>query len=229
MYSMENYANHKSPMHQIPIYFFFICDSSRFMGIPTGNSVIKRIDIINYVVPDIIEKIGKLLDHHSTFKGFIRVLTYEEKAEWQNIDNICPSSYIWKELHAYGKSNLGAAFIRLAKALRLREHRGLMRTDGPIPILVLVLGTDPDDNWKKGLEQLNAQYWGEHAIRFAVSFDISNQEVITCFLGMNDNHYYSLFINQIDELPSRVLAVLKQRNVSSDTIRDKSKTKNERD
>ncbi len=185
------------------------------MEIPPRDSVIRPIDILNHTVPDIIRKTGKLLDDHSKFKGFIRVLICSEKSEWQNIDNIRPSSYEWKELRAYGKSNLGAAFIRLAKALRLREHRGLMRNDGPIPILILVLGTDPNDNWKKGLEQLNAQYWGEQAIRFAVSFDTSNHEVITCFLDMNDNHLHSLSINQIDELPLRILAVLEQRFVCS--------------
>ena len=116
MYSMENPAKHKSK-HQIPIYFFFICDSSRLMEIPPRDSVIRPIDILNHTVPDIIRNTGKLLDDHSKFKGFIRVLICSEKSEWQNIDNIRPSSYEWKELRAYGKSNLGAAFIRLAKAL----------------------------------------------------------------------------------------------------------------
>jgi uncharacterized protein YegL len=215
---MEKRADQKRPERAIPVYFFFICDSSATMGIPGGNSFVRPIDVINHKIPAIIGKIGKLLDEQSAFKGFIRVLTCSEDAEWQNLDNIRPASYVWNELHAYGKPNLGATFIRLAKALKLREHRGLMRNDGPIPIIILVLGSVPNDDWKRGLEQLNAQYWGEHAIRFSVTYDSCDLEVITCFLGMNDNHSHSLSIDQIDELPSRMLAVLEQRNVTISAI-----------
>jgi len=116
--------------------------------------------------------------------------------------------YEWKELHADGPSNLGAAFIRLAKALRLREDRGLMRKYGPIPVLILISGSVPDDDWERGLERLNAQYWGEHAIRFAVTLDSSDHEVISRFLEVNDSDSHSLSIDKIDELPSRILEVL---------------------
>ena len=218
---MEKPADQKRPERVIPVYFFFICDSSELMKIPRGNPTIRPIDILNYAVPDIIGKTGKLLNGLK-FKGFIRVLTYSEKAEWQNLDNIRPASYVWKELQAQGKSNLGAAFIRLAKALRLREHRGLMRTDGPIPIIILVVGTVPHDDWKNGLGQLNAQFWGEHAIRFAVSFDSCDREVLIRFLDMNNNQLHSLSIDHIDELPSRILAVLKERYVRLSNIYEES-------
>ena len=207
---MENPANQKHLEYPAPVYFFFICDSSVTMGIPSKNTVVRPIDVMNHTTPEIIGKIGKLLDEQLTFKGFIRVLTCSENAEWQNIDNIRPASYVWKELRADGRSNLGATFIRLAKALRLREHRGLMRADGPIPVIILVLGSVPGDDWENGLEQLNAQYWGEHAIRFAVAFDSCDHEVMTRFLDMNDNYSHFLSIDQIDDLPSHILAVLER-------------------
>jgi hypothetical protein len=210
---MEKRADQKRPERAIPVYFFFICDSSATMGIPGGNSFVRPIDVINHKIPAIIGKIGKLLDEQSAFKGFIRVLTCSEDAEWQNLDNIRPASYVWKELHANGRPKLGATFIRLAKALRLREHRGLMRADGPIPVIILILGSIPHGDWKRGHEQLNSQYWGEHAIRFAVTFDACDHEVMTRFLAMNDNHSHSLSIDQIDEFPSRILTVLQQRYV----------------
>jgi hypothetical protein len=210
---MKKPADQKPLECTIPVYFFFICDSSGTIETPSENSAVRPIDVINHTIPNIIGKIGKLLDEQLAFKGFIRVLTCSEDAEWQNLDNIRPASYVWKELHANSQPNLGAAFIRLAKALRLREHRGLIRADGPIPIIILVLGSIPDDDPKRGLEQLNAQYWGEHAIRFAVTFDSCDHEIVARFLDINDNHLHSLSIDQIDKLPSRILAVLEQRYV----------------
>ena len=211
----------KKPVYQkrlestIPIYFFFLCDSSVTLGDDVEKYGISSIERINRVVPRVIKKIGGLLEGQSKFKGFIRVLTSSENPEWQNLDNIRPDLYVWKIMHAVGQSNLGAAFTRLAKALRLREDRGLMRKDGPIPVLILVLGSVPDDDWECGLEQINAQYWGEYAIRFAVTFGSCDHEVMARFLDMNDNQLHFLSIDQIDELPSQILMVLEKRYIHS--------------
>jgi len=205
---MEKSGYQKRPESPFPVYFFFLCDSSVTLGNTLEKSGISPIERINHIVPSIIKKIGELLKGQSKFKGFIRVLTSSENPEWQNLDNIRPDLYEWKELHADGPSNLGAAFIRLAKALRLREDRGLMRKYGPIPVLILISGSVPDDDWERGLERLNAQYWGEHAIRFAVTLDSSDHEVISRFLEVNDSDSHSLSIDKIDELPSRILEVL---------------------
>ena len=68
-----------------------------------------------------------------------------------------------------------------------------MRTDGPIPVLILVLGSDPEDDWQEGLSRLQDQFWGREAIRFVVAparfdhnvvLEISQfrRESITCSL-----------------------------------------------
>lgn len=209
---MKKPVDQKRPESTLPVYFFFLCDSSATLEEPLEKSGVSPIEKINQAVPGVIKKIGILLDNQSIFKGFIRVLTCSENPEWQNLDNIRPDLYIWRELRANGPSNLGAAFVRLGKALRLREYRGLMRKDGPVPVLILISGSVPDDDWERGLEKLNAQYWGEHAIRFAVTFGSGHHEVITRFLARNDNNSHSLPLDQIDELPSRILEVLEQRN-----------------
>jgi hypothetical protein len=207
---MEKSGYQKRPESPFPVYFFFLCDSSVTLGNTLEKSGISPIEKINHIVPSVIKKIGELLKGQSKFKGFIRVLTSSENPEWQNLDNIRPDLYVWKELHADGPSNLGAAFIRLAKALRLREDRGLMRKDGPIPVLILILGSVPDDDWESGLEQLDAQFWGEQAVRFSVTFDSYDHDVIPHFLEVNNSSSHSLSIDQMDELPSQILAVLEQ-------------------
>ena len=124
------------------------------MKLSHKNSSITPIDVVNRAIPGVIKQLGQLLDEQSAFKVFIRVLPYADEPEWINLDNIPPASYVKRELHASGRSHRGAALIRLAKALRLREDRGLMRMEGPIPVLILVLGSDPEDVWQEGLSRL---------------------------------------------------------------------------
>jgi hypothetical protein len=53
---MEKPADQKRPERSIPVYFFFICDSSGSMGIPMGNSAVRPIDIINLAPSKILDK-----------------------------------------------------------------------------------------------------------------------------------------------------------------------------
>jgi uncharacterized protein YegL len=193
----------------IPVYLFFICDSSGIIGTETINR-------LNHSMPDTFRKTGELFGDSATFKAFVRVLAYSDAAVWLNLDNIPPSSYVWKELHARGRSNLGAAFTRLAKALRLRENRGLMRADGPVPVIVLISGSVPDDDWENGLETMNRQYWGEHSLRFSITLESGSDEVTTRFLDINNNFLHRMTVDQIDELPARILAALNERHFLTD-------------
>ena len=44
-----------------------------------------------------------------------------------------------------------------------------MRMEGPIPVHILILGSDPEDVCQEGLSMLQDQFWGREAIRFVVA------------------------------------------------------------
>jgi len=113
----------------------------------------------------------------------MRTIKFSDTAEWMDKDSIPVDQYIWKDLSADGITALGAAFSKLAQALKTIEDGGTMPKKAYPPVLVLITDGYPTDEWNKGFEELMSQFWAQEAVRIAVALEGADEDILRAFIG----------------------------------------------
>jgi uncharacterized protein YegL len=160
-----------------PIHYIWICDCSESMQL--GG----KMNAVNNAIPKAIESISQFEDNSNKARIFMNALKFSCGAEWMYNDNIPVKSFQWENLNCEGITDLGHAFLRLAKLLKLQKDGGKMPEKAYPPVLVLITDGYPTDDWESGLKELNKEFWAKNAVRLAFALEGADREVLEEFIG----------------------------------------------
>jgi len=142
-----------------PVTFFWLLDCSSSM-IENG-----KISTLNFAVKEAIPEMRRVADDNPTAALMVRTLTFATGARWHRGPATRVADFTWGDVTAGGVTDLGAALRLLAGELRTppMPYRALP------PVLALVSDGQPTDDWRGGLEEVDATPWGQHAVRVAIA------------------------------------------------------------
>ena len=123
-------------------------------------------------------------------KMLIAPIEFSTGARWFMLKNGRPAeveSLQWINMKAGGLSNLGAAFKLLAEKLTIEDKGGWMKSRGGVaPILILISGSDPTDDYQTGLKALKNRGWFNAALKFAVAVEGADKSILAEFTGNSE-------------------------------------------
>ena len=166
-----------------PCYYFWICDCSESMGLKNRSNNLVKMDEINKAIPQAIEKIREYSKTNQKGQITMRSIKFSDQAEWVDKDSIPVDQYTWKDLSADGVTALGAAFSKVAQALKTIDDGGTMPKKAYPPVLVLITDGYPTDEWNKGFEELMGQFWAQEAVRIAIALEGADEDILRAFIG----------------------------------------------
>jgi uncharacterized protein YegL len=163
--------------------YFWICDCSESMGLKNRSNNLVKMDEINKAIPQAIENIRIFAEKSKKSRITMRTIKFSDTAEWMDKDSIPVNQYTWKDLSADGITSLGAAFIKVAQALKPIEEGGTMPKTAYSPVIVLITDGYPTDDWEKGYDELMNQFWGQEAVRLAIALEGADEDILRRFIG----------------------------------------------
>lgn len=167
------------PVGKTPLHFIWICDVSDSMRM---NG---KIDAMNTAIEQAIVELRKF-NKNAAIKIYMKTIKFSTGAEWLDRDIIPVENYQWTPLQADGVTDLGEALSKVADLLQFKGEGagGIMPRDhSKKPHLVLISDGYPTDDWESGLKKLMSTFWGERAVRMAISLDDLANEVLEQFVG----------------------------------------------
>ena len=170
-----------------PCYYFWICDCSESMGLKNRSNNLVKMDEINKAIPQAIAKIREYSKTNQKGQITMRTIKFSDTAEWMDKDSIPVDQYMWKDLSADGITSLGAAFSKVAQALKTIDDGGTMPKKAYPPVLVLITDGYPTDEWNKGFEELMDQFWAQEAVRIAIALEGADEDILRVFIGDVDD------------------------------------------
>jgi uncharacterized protein YegL len=141
-----------------PLHFFWILDCS-------GSMAGSKIQLLNFAIREFIPELQNRAKENPEVQILIRAITVSSVAHW-HIEVPTPLAYFkWQDVHADGSRAMGQAMALLAEALTIEAmgHRALT------PVLVLVSGGAPTDDFDGGLKKLLEQPWARKAVRIGIA------------------------------------------------------------
>ncbi|MFD3760807.1 hypothetical protein [Streptomyces sp. NPDC058622] len=145
-----------------PVQFIWLLDCSRSMA---GENISQ----LNGAIREFIGEMRALSSDYPDIGLEMRVGTFGSGARWQT-EAVDINLASWPGIDSQGSADdgacdMGAAFRLAARALRVPP----MPLQAPKPVLALVSGAPPTDDWRSGLRALAASAWGNHAVRIAIA------------------------------------------------------------
>jgi uncharacterized protein YegL len=95
----------------------------------------------------------------------VRVLRFSDSVNWQIESPVPVTEFVWSDLNASGETNMGAAFVELAKAMSAAAMPGRQLP----PVVVLMSDGLPTDEAEAGLADFLASEYGSKAVRIAIA------------------------------------------------------------
>ena len=155
---------------------FFLIDTS---GAMEGE----KIASLNDAMHEILFDIKKISDENADALIKIAVLEFASGTEWitpipQDVDTFC-----WQDLEAAGVVDMGQACRELEK--KLHRNAFLQNEAGNyVPIIILISGGSPTDDFKGGLEVLKQNKWFEVSTKIALAIgEDADVNVLAEFTG----------------------------------------------
>ena len=154
------------------LHFFWLADCSGSM------SVQGKIQALNNAIHDCIPATRDANNTNAFADMLVRSIKFSNGAAWHVEQPTSVEDFVWNDLEAYGRTDLGAA-IRLLSQELTPEKMG--RRALP-PVVVLLSDGTPTDDWEKALESFNSTGWGYpgRTVRIAVAIGRdSNKEILS--------------------------------------------------
>lgn len=164
------------PRKMCPV--IFLLDTSGSMGgAPIGavNAALES------VLPELISMNGSNPDAEIK----VAIMTFDFDAEWKfgGEELLLPADIqnSWNDLDANGPTSMGAAFRALDEKLSI-SHGFMQHASGSVaPVLFLLSDGEPTDDYQAGLQRLKENNWYQVAVRVAVGYGDSNDDVLREF------------------------------------------------
>jgi uncharacterized protein YegL len=149
-----------------PLHFFWILDCS-------GSMTLKgKIARLNFAIKESIPEMRDASLSNPTAQLLVRVITFATDAKWHIPTPVPVERFEWTDVTAEGVTDLGRALKLVAAQLEIppMEDRALP------PVLALISDGQPTDDYKSGLEALDATPWGRKAVRIAIAIEMDDDE-----------------------------------------------------
>lgn len=162
------------PMSTRAVHFIWMLDCSGSM------SLNGKMGELNYAIREAIPEMQRAADDNPAASLVVRAITFSTGAVWHIADPTAIADFSWKDVHAYGGTDMGAAMKLAAAELKMppMPERALR------PVLALVSDGMPTDDWRSGLRAIDATPWGKRAVRVAVAIgDDADKAMLKEFLG----------------------------------------------
>ena len=155
---------------------FFLIDTS---GTMEGEKIASLNDAMREILPDI----KQISEENADALIKIAVLEFASGTEWitptpQDVD-----AFRWQDLEAGGVADMGQACLELEK--KLHRSTFLQNEAGNyVPIIILISGGSPTDDFKGGLEVLKQNKWFEVSTKIALAIgEDADVNVLAEFTG----------------------------------------------
>ncbi len=164
------------PRKMCPV--IFLLDTSGSMGgAPIGA--------VNAALESVLPELISMNDSNPDNEIKVAVLTFDFDAEWKfgGEELLLPEEVkdSWNDLDANGPTSMGAAFRALNEKLST-SHGFMKRASGSVaPVLFLLSDGEPTDDYQAGLQKLKNNNWYKIAVRVAVGYGDSNDDVLREF------------------------------------------------
>lgn len=188
----------------------FLLDTSGSMG---G----KPIGAVNAAIENVLPELITMNETNSDNEIQMAVLTFDSDAKWVFGEDglISPEELkdSWQDLNADGLTFMGAAFNALNEKLSV-SHGFMKHASGSVaPVLFLLSDGEPNDDYKAGLQKLKANNWYQVAVRVAIGYGESNDDVLREFTGNSETVLHTNDPNELKKL-IRFVAVTSSRVAS---------------
>ena len=161
----------------------FLLDTSGSMsGAPIGA--------VNAAIEGVLPELISMNESNADNEIKVAIMTFDFEAQWVTGENDLVAPEVlkanWIDLNADGLTAMGAAFSELNKKLSV-SHGFMKRATGSVaPVLFLLSDGDPTDDFQAGLQELKKNNWYKVAVRVAIGYGDSNDDVLREFTGNNE-------------------------------------------
>ncbi|WP_329572087.1 vWA domain-containing protein [Kitasatospora sp. NBC_01266] len=157
-----------------PVHFFWILDCSYSMEFEG------KIGALNYAIREALPAMQSVAHDNPAASLLVRVLTFSSSARWQQATPVPIDDFRWTDVKTEGMTNLGEALKMVARELEIPP----MPSRALKPVLALVSDGQPTDDWRAGLQAIDATPWGQRAVRVAIGIgEDADREVLKEFLA----------------------------------------------
>src|SRR5512132_399300 len=129
-----------------PLHFFWILDCS-------GSMQGDKIQSLNYAIKNALPEMQKAAESNPNAQVLVRAIRFSDSAQWHIAQPIEVENFQWTDLTADGMTSMGKALSLLAEQLKTPP----MPDRALPPVLVLVSGSKPTDDFNSGLKPLMAE------------------------------------------------------------------------
>lgn len=175
---MQSNLSSVSPA-QRPLHLIWIVETSE------ATNCGRNIQILNTAVKELLPDLRDAAADNPQAEMLVRVLQFNDTASWRVAAPTNVEHFRWEDLKAAGtRVAMGHALRTVAEQLKIPP----MSKRGLPPVLVLVSGGQPTDDFDGGLAALNGQPWRRHAVRIAVAVgDQADRNVLRRF-AQSEHH-----------------------------------------
>jgi len=164
------------PRKMCPV--IFLLDTSGSMdGAPIGA--------VNAAIESVLPELISMNDSNPDNEIKVAIMTFDFDANWKygGDELLLPEDIqnSWNDLDANGPTSMGAAFHELNEKLSI-SHGFMQHASGSVaPVLFLLSDGAPTDDYMAGLQKLKNNNWYKVAVRVAVGYGKSNDDVLRDF------------------------------------------------
>lgn len=167
----------------------FLIDTSGSMTLNTINGE-NPIGAVNAAIEGVLPELISMNDSNADNEIKVGIMSFDFEAKWitGETDLISPEDLKanWVDLNADGLTSMGAAFRELNQKLSV-SHGFMQRATGSVaPVLFLLSDGEPTDDYQSGLQELKKNNWYKVAVRVAIGYGDSNDDVLREFTGNNE-------------------------------------------
>ena len=141
----------------------------------------KRIEQVNQAIHDISGYLKDMQIENTNVDFYISILTFGTDAVWHdNQKEVDIDSFNFKDIKAFGQSNLHLAYHRLNDVLKKESQGGMMPDFGGVAPVILLLtdGHPSKGNIKEELELLRNKPWFKVALKYGIAIELNDDRTI---------------------------------------------------
>lgn len=141
----------------------------------------KRIEQVNQAIHDISGYLKDMQTENTNVDFYISILTFGTDAVWHNNQKeVDIDGFNFKDIKAFGQSNLHLAYHKLNDVLKKESQGGMMPDFGGVAPVILLLtdGHPSKGNIKEELELLRNKPWFKVALKYGIAIELNDDRTI---------------------------------------------------
>ena len=141
----------------------------------------KRIEQVNQAIHDISGYLKDMQTENTNVDFYVSILTFGTDAVWHdNQKEVDIDSFNFKDIKAFGQSNLHLVYHKLNDVLKKESQGGMMPDFGGVAPVILLLtdGHPSKGNIKEELELLRNKPWFKVALKYGIAIELNDDRTI---------------------------------------------------